>query len=146
MTSRTLRILDWVLRIGLGSAFLFAGSLKWLNPASFAESIANYQLFPEYSYILAAIFPAVELVTGLGLILSQKRWRAPSAVLLICLLVVFSSAILWAWSQGINTDCGCFGVGSTDIGPWPILRNSSLITCAALIIWIQKKLGNVTLS
>jgi len=146
MSPRTLTLVDWLLRIGLGGAFVFAGSLKWLNPSSFAESIANYQLFPEYAYLLAAAFPAVECVTGLSIILSPKRWRAAGALLLIGLLLVFTSAILWAWSQGINTDCGCFGVGSSDIGPWPVLRNSSLIACAVLVIWIQKKRGHLVLS
>lgn len=72
----------WVIKIGLGLLFLYAGMLKLLDPSAFSEEIGNYQLFPELATYMAATMPMVEIVVGIALIAiwSQGPWF--SAVIL----------------------------------------------------------------
>jgi putative oxidoreductase len=130
--NRFLSLASLALRLVVAGVFGAASVLKLRGPATFAEQIGNYQLFPELSNIIALTLPSIELTAALTLIFARKHWRNAAAMVVFGLLVVFTTAIARAWSLGINLECGCFGTGSTNIGPWPILRNLSLIVALLL--------------
>jgi putative oxidoreductase len=130
-------LLSTVLRLAVAGSFLVAGALKLKDPAAFAEQIANYQFLPALSNYLAAAIPSIELLASATLIFAKGPFRLASALTLFGLLTVFTTALLRAWALGIDLECGCFGVGSTAIGMWPVLRNLSLMTALGLSVLLQ---------
>ena len=127
------------LRVLVGGAFALAALLKLRDPGAFAEQIGNYQLLPELSNYIAITLPSIELATALVLIFGPRLWRQGAAFVFGGLLVVFTTAILRAWASGINLECGCFGVGSTQIGPWPVLRNLGLLGGILLGLYLERR-------
>lgn len=137
--NKLLRFASGIMRLLVGAAFALAASLKLRDSAAFAEQIGNYQLLPELSNYLAATLPSIELTAALLLVLGPKLWRHAAAFVLFGLLVVFTAALLRAWATGINLECGCFGEGSTAIGPWPVLRNLGLISALLLGLVLEQR-------
>jgi putative oxidoreductase len=131
---RSLILLSTVLRVAVAVTFLVAGALKLRDPSAFAEEIANYQFLPALSNYLASAIPSIELFASATLIFAKGPFRLASALTLFGLLGVFTAALLRAWALGIDLECGCFGVGSTAIGMWPVLRNLCLMTALGLSV------------
>jgi len=123
-----------LLRIGLGGMFIVAGVLKMKDVGAFVTQIGNYQFLPAWSAYFGIVIPAIEVVVGAAIILSPKLWRQAAELILLVMLVAFTVAVSRAWALGINIECGCFGTGSTPIGPWVLARNLSLITATSVLL------------
>ena len=121
--SRVNRHVSFALRAGVALVFVVAAVMKIRDPAAFAEQTGNYHFFPELSNVIAVVLPSIEVLCALALLLGPWRWRNAAALTLACMLLLFTVAIAQAWAHGLNLECGCFGSGSTRVGPWPILRN-----------------------
>jgi uncharacterized membrane protein YphA (DoxX/SURF4 family) len=94
-------------RILLGIIFIYASWDKALEPASFAQVIANYQILPAELVSPAAVFlPWLELISGICLIIN--RWSGGSALIITVLIVIFMGAIAYNIYRGIDVACGCF--------------------------------------
>lgn len=117
-TNRTVKILISANRIILGSIFIFASWDKVLEPAVFAEVIANYQILPEALVAPAAIFlPWLELTCGVCLV--ADRWTGGSAIIVTALIVIFTAAIGFNIYRGMDVACGCFTLDqSAPAGMW----------------------------
>lgn len=139
-TSRFHRLGSLLLRLIVACTFTAAALLKLKDPAYFAEQIGNYQLFPGLSNYLAITLPSIELTSAIALVFGPRLWRHAAAIVFVGLLVVFTSAIARAWAMGINLECGCFGAGSSGIGPWPMLRNLGLLSAIALGWWLEQRI------
>jgi len=112
----------WCCRLLLGGTFIYAATLKIMDPAAFVADIDHYRLV---AYPLAAVLgvylPWLEVVCGLAVVL---RWRERGAlVLLLTLCTVFSVALASAWMRGLDINCGCFGRGTTANVPWALMRS-----------------------
>jgi uncharacterized membrane protein YphA (DoxX/SURF4 family) len=108
-------------RLIVGGVFVFAGIVKLLDPASFAQDIANYQAFPHWTWNLAAtIVPVTEIVAGLAVLTGIKRRAA--ALVLGSLTLAFIGLILSVIMRDIDLSCGCFGEAAeaSEVG-WPLL-------------------------
>lgn len=127
VTGRPFHWLPAALRIILGAVFLYAGSLKIADPATFAGSIAAYRILPVFgNYLVAAILPWMELLCGLLLIVNY-RVRA-AALLVLCMNIVFVFALASAIARGLDIDCGCFRRGDAGASPLAaLLRDLVLI-------------------
>jgi uncharacterized membrane protein YphA (DoxX/SURF4 family) len=126
------RLVPFALRASVALVFVVAAVMKIRDPAAFAEQTGNYHFFPELSNAIAVVLPSIEFLCALALLLGPWHWRNAAALTLACMLLVFTVAIARAWALGLNLECGCFGAGSTHVGPWPILRNVGLLS--ALLI------------
>ena len=94
-------------RILLGIIFIYASWDKVLEPAAFAQVIANYQILPAELVPPAAVFlPWLELISGICLIIN--RWSGGSALIITVLIVIFMGAIAYNIYRGIDVACGCF--------------------------------------
>ena len=133
-----LRRCRFVLRILIAALFLFAAISKLLDPSSFAQQIANYQLTPWPGTAALAVFlPALELCVGICLLFG--RWESGALVWLAVLLVIFSGALLSAILRGLSIDCGCFGRSVENTGTlWPLLRNLVLLAVTGFL-WVSRK-------
>jgi uncharacterized membrane protein YphA (DoxX/SURF4 family) len=117
----------------VASVFLLAAVPKLLDPAVFAQDIANYQLLPASLVPLVAVaLPVVELVVAAALITGI---HARGAAVVACgLLAAFVVAMLHTTVQGIDLACGCFGSETEAVVGWgTVARNVGLMACGAVV-------------
>jgi putative oxidoreductase len=137
-----LRVARLLLRVAIAALFLFAAITKLVDPSSFAEQIANYQLTPwPATAVLSVFLPALELCVGISLLLG--RWESGALVWVAILLTIFSGALLSAIVRGLSIDCGCFGRSIENTGTlWPLIRNLVLLAVTGFL-WLSrgKKVG-----
>ncbi len=124
----------WVLRLFLGAFFVWSGVMKLLDPGTFTESVANFQLVsrPLDAYV-AYFLPWLEIFAGAAL-LSGVFLRGG----LLCvagMMLVFLGALGYAWSQGLNINCGCFGAGGKPVNyPWKMASNAGILLLALVFL------------
>lgn len=96
------------IRILLGIPLLIAGLSKITDPQSFADTINNFNLIPyQLTNLLAILIPWLEITVAISLITGLL---VKGGVFLgLILFNTFTFAISWAYTLGINTECGCFG-------------------------------------
>ena len=132
------RVAFLIARVALGALFVYAGALKLTDVAGFVEEIANYRLLAMLAPFLGTVLPTVELVAGLALVLAPKPWRAPAALLVLALLVMFLGAVTSAWLRHIDVRCGCFGTGGGPVDGLTVLRDVALLAWAAAVLAIER--------
>lgn len=128
-SNKILILYQKLLQIGLGVMFLVAAHPKFMSPYDFAELVAQYQLLPTaIVYPFSAWLPALEIVVGLGLILTP--WVREMSFLIFIMLIVFIIALGQAVGRNLGITCGCFDIiGAQDkIGAWvSLLRDLALL-------------------
>jgi putative oxidoreductase len=134
-----LRIARLLLRVAIAVLFLFAAISKLIDPSSFAQQIANYQLTPWLASAMFSVFlPALELCVGISLLLG--RWESGALVWVAILLTIFSGALLSAIVRGLSIDCGCFGRSIENTGTlWPLIRNVALLAITGFLWFSRNK-------
>src|ERR1700678_3656279 len=130
-SSKFLRILLLVLRVGLGALFVYAAWLKLRDPWQiFAMSIDSYRILPLQAVELAArVIPWLEL--AIGLLLIAGLWLRISGSIVSLLLLTFFVLMLRAYAKGMAIDCGCLGPGET-ISWKTLLRDRTMVAAALL--------------
>ncbi|MBI5605816.1 MAG: DoxX family protein [Deltaproteobacteria bacterium] len=97
--------LSFLIRLGLGTVFIYAGTLKILDPKAFARTISRYDLIPDSILPVAAIgLPVLELLAGIGVILAIRG----SLSVMLSLLALFTAVLWYGILSNLNVDCGCF--------------------------------------
>ena len=129
----------FLLRLAIAALFLFAAITKLVDPSSFAQQIANYQLTPWLATAVLSVFlPALELSVGVCLLLG--RWESGALAWVAILLTIFSGALLSAIVRGLSIDCGCFGRSIENTGTlWPLIRNLGLLAVTGFLWFSRKK-------
>ncbi len=95
----------FIIRLALGSIFIYAGFIKLLDPKAFAKAISLYYILPDVLLAPVAIgLPIIELLAGLGLIFNIRGSLAVISALLLCFTAVLGYGIF----NNLNIDCGCF--------------------------------------
>ena len=113
-------------RLVVGGVFIWAGILKIIDPLGFAQSIANYRIFPSVlSFFLAVVLPWIEVVCGVFLVFGI--FRHASSLLFSGLLGAFLLLMVVTLLRGIDVDCGCFGSLSQELDYKLILTDSVLL-------------------
>lgn len=94
-------------RLLVAGVFIYAALPKILDPATFAQDIANYRV-PHWMWnVSAGVVPMLEIGGALAL-LHPRRWRA-GALILGALTLVFLILIYSVIARDIDIACGCFG-------------------------------------
>jgi uncharacterized membrane protein YphA (DoxX/SURF4 family) len=117
-----------LVRVFIGLLFVVSSLEKIVDPASFALSIANYKLLPEWmGAIIATVLPWLELLCGFSLLFGALV--RGSSFLLSAMLAVFTLAVVIALARGLDISCGCFTQDPTagKIGWLKVLENATLI-------------------
>ena len=126
-----------IIRMILGTIFLWASFAKIIDPAQFARSISNYHIVPfGLENSVAIILPWLEFFIGSGLILGIMVDGA--TIITSFLLVVFNMMIAQAIMRGFNIDCGCGLKDGQLVGIEKILENFVLLG-GAYILYIRPK-------
>ncbi len=111
----------------LGMTFFLSGIRKLTSLKQFSYVVYAYEILPRrISTVYAYILPFIEMGTGLLLIIGI--FNTYTSLIIIILLLSFIMAISINLFRGRgNIDCGCYGVGSTNIHIGLIYRNIILI-------------------
>ncbi|WP_016933902.1 MauE/DoxX family redox-associated membrane protein [Rhodococcus sp. R1101] len=97
-------------RFGLAAVWLVSGWVKFSDPTQTVVAVRAYHILPtDWVRPFAAVFPVLELVLGLVLLVGLAT--RPAALLSALGLVALVAAIASAWARGLSIDCGCFGGG-----------------------------------
>ena len=130
-----IRFLSFVLRLVVGGVFVYAGVLKILDPAQFANDVANYRLLPSALVNFVAItLPWVETVAGILMVMGF--WLPGSALVITGLMGVFLVAIGQALVRGLDIQCGCFGtIEAGKMDTMTLARDVALFVFAAWLYW-----------
>ena len=125
-----------IIRIILGSIFVYASYDKILDPGKFARDIANYHIIPfGLENSIAIILPWLELLIGFGLIVGIMV--DGSAVISGGLLMIFIVFILQAILRGFNTECGC-GLKEGEMVGWSKILENIVFLGASYLVFQQK--------
>lgn len=126
----------WTLRIVLASTFIYAGFIKFLNPAEFFNDISNYRILPNFAtYISAYFLPPFEII--LALILLTRKYRNISLLCISALLLIFILALASTIFRGLDISCGCFGNASSS-PEYAIFKNIILLSICLGIYLLNK--------
>jgi uncharacterized membrane protein YphA (DoxX/SURF4 family) len=126
-------------RVVLGALFLYAGAIKIMDPMAFALAVYNYHILPAWLVNMTAIIlPWVEVVAGTCLVLGL--WTPGGALIVSCLLLVFTVALGFNLSRGLDIACGCFSTSpvAEKITWWYLLRDSSLLAAGLLVMFADQ--------
>lgn len=130
-------------RAALSAVFVYAGFVKFCNPAAFYADIAAYRLLPEWAaYVCAYFLPPFEVVLGVGVLV--PRYLKVSSALIAVLNVAFIIALASAWARGLDISCGCFGAGASVGAPdyaLLIARDAVFAGLGAVIFRLSGGLG-----
>jgi len=109
-------------RLILGYVFIYASIDKIIDPVSFSDIIDNYHITPVLLNNLFALFiPWLELIVGLCLIFNIKVHGA--SFLSILLLLWFIFILTQAIFRGINVECGCFDLNTSNLDDLKLRKN-----------------------
>ncbi len=132
---KTRTILATILRVACGFLLVFASFDKILDPAQFSKMMVTcYDILPAALVPLASVvIPWLEFFTGVCLIAGFK-WRG--AALLFCgLMALYSGLIVWDLFHGIDCNCGCFKMDSTEkMTWWTVLRDTGFFTVGSIVL------------
>ncbi|HNY70014.1 MAG TPA: MauE/DoxX family redox-associated membrane protein [Syntrophorhabdus sp.] len=137
--SRFFQTLLAAARMALGAMFVYAGVTKIIDPAGFAMSVYNYHLLPGWLVNITAIMlPWVEVAAGTSLVLGL--WTQGGALITAGLLLVFTLALGFNLSRGLDIACGCFSTSASGepITWWYLLRDSSLLGASLLVLFYEQ--------
>ncbi len=129
----TERIVRW----GLALVFLYAGTVKLLDPKAFARSISQYDLAPDFLLpVLAIGLPLVEILGAAGLIFAIR-----GSLSLIMGLLLFFVAVLWyGILNDLDVDCGCFSAEElrAQAGLWQAFYRDLVMIGAAIYLFLSR--------
>ncbi|MBI4773322.1 MAG: DoxX family membrane protein [Deltaproteobacteria bacterium] len=138
-TTASDRWMEWtwrLLRLGLGSVFIYAAIDKIRHPDMFSQVVYNYKLLPDIAVnLFALVLPWVEAVVGLFLILGLYEWI--SLTLFNGLLIIFMGALGLSLIRGLDISCGCFSSDPTgEKVSWFTLFRDSLVLIPGLSAYL----------
>jgi uncharacterized membrane protein YphA (DoxX/SURF4 family) len=122
-----------LLRVVVGTVFVFASVEKIADPAAFAVSVSHYKLIgAPLTLIVATVLPWIELLAGLGLLFGIL-YRA-NAFLCSSMMLLFTVLVVIALLRGLDISCGCFtqDPAAARMGWGKALENTVLLLCSLL--------------
>jgi uncharacterized membrane protein YphA (DoxX/SURF4 family) len=126
-----------IVRWGLALVFLYAGTVKLMDPKAFARSISQYDLAPDFLLpVLAVGLPLLEILGAVGLIFAIR-----GSLSLIMGLLLFFVAVLWyGILNDLDVDCGCFSAEElrSQAGLWQALYRDLVMIGAAIYLFLSR--------
>jgi putative oxidoreductase len=122
--------------LAVGAVYVAAGGLKVAAPKAFAKAIVEYQLVPErLAPLVAVLLPWWEVAAG-GLVMAGA-WRRGALGVLAGLSAAFLVVGTVTLARGMSPPCGCFGIGSNQIGPATVVLELSLLVLTAALLRLE---------
>jgi uncharacterized membrane protein YphA (DoxX/SURF4 family) len=134
-----LSLISFLVRLGLGIVFIYAGVVKLSDPKAFARIISQYNLIPDPLLPLTAIgLPALEVLAGIGVILGLRG----SLHLMFSLLVFFVFILWYGILSNLDVDCGCFSAEDLkhQAGLWQAFYRDWIMIGAVIFLYVSRRL------
>jgi uncharacterized membrane protein YphA (DoxX/SURF4 family) len=139
------KMIEWVLRLGLGGLFVWSGIVKLQDLPAFLEALGNYQLEflqEPYDAVVAYTLPWIEIFSGLAVI--SGLGKSGGLVIIMGMLGSFCWALSVAWSKGLNINCGCFSKSSEPVNyPLKLAENGGLILVAVILLLMAWRMRRI---
>ena len=136
--------LSLVVRLAMAGILIFAAIPKLQDTQQSIRAVRAYRLLPEEIVpFVGTVLPFLELALALVLLIGAFT-RAASIVWLL-MMAAFTAGVIWAWSQGLSIDCGCFGgggeveEGTATYGVHLLERAGFIVLGAYLAIWPRSR-------
>ncbi|SPF52729.1 putative membrane protein [Candidatus Desulfosporosinus infrequens] len=123
-----------IFKVLLAGIYIFAGGSKIINLYLFRATIlAYYPFLPEaLAVLLAIVFPWVEILAGLSLVVNWKTKYSSSFLFLLSLFLVVQTIL--NYSNILPYGCGCFGFsGPEKISLYNVFRDLSIMFLAGWV-------------
>jgi len=134
----TSNILWRIVGLVIAGIFVYAGTIKALDPVQFASDIDNYKILPwPISVALTFYLPWLEILCGFALVV-RLLYRGALAIL-IALILVFTLATIAAKIRGLDITCGCFGHASQNWSFPAHLTTNLAILAALVVLWVSNR-------
>jgi uncharacterized membrane protein YphA (DoxX/SURF4 family) len=123
-----------ILIMVIGFLFFYAGATKVTDVPAFAADIMAYGLTGyKMSFVLASVFPYIEILTGIFLVTGfQKK---PAMAIVILLMGVFSFSIIYGLFVGLDINCGCFSDNLESSLLLSFFRNLFILSLACVLFF-----------
>jgi len=123
----------------LAGIYLYAGGTKIFNLVLFKATILAYFSLPgTLAFLIALVFPWVEILAGLSLLTGWKSRYAGTFLFLLSLF--FFGQMILNYSNILPYGCGCFGFGGAEkIGIYHVLRDFSIALLAGIVCYQEWK-------
>jgi putative oxidoreductase len=132
--AQVFRLAQWIFRLGIGGAFIYAGWIKTTDPVGFADSVASFAILPNALISpFALALPIYEIAAGAVLI--AGRPRRVGALALLFLTTIFCVALVAALARGLTVNCGCFGPSASTTNPWIDLARDGLVIAGCALLY-----------
>jgi len=130
----------FVCRVLLAAVFLYAGTLKALNPQEFLLDVRSFQLLGDpWAALLALGLPWLEIFCAIALLLGG--WTRGACLLAAAMLTAFAIAFVQAWLRDIDVTCGCFGKTENKTNfAQSLMIDAVLLAVTALAWWGRTRL------
>lgn len=130
-----------VLRLLIGSLFLYAGIVKAWSPDIFFKDVLSYQMLPYAAAVAVAWYlPYLEILCGMSVVLGMKLKE--SLWVLIGMMIVFLAALGISWIRGLDITCGCFGGSGEANYPWLIFRDLLILGALGILHGMINKIDS----
>lgn len=98
----------------LSGIFLYAGTIKAIDPQVFYESLLPFKLGSDkFLAFGATLLPFIEIFSALALLIPKLRKGA--LVLILGQFIIFQTWLGQAWARDLIQECPCFGAKGIDI-------------------------------
>ena len=125
----------------LGDLLIDLQSIRFADPAAFANDIDNYKILPwTIGVALAFYLPWLEIFCGIALIV--RRLYLGGLSILTALISIFIIATIAAKVRGLDITCGCFGHASQNWSFPAHLAVDLAILAALLALYFKVGSGN----
>lgn len=137
-----MKLLRLISRILVGIVFVFSGFVKAIDPLGSTYKFGDYftafglEFLEPMAFPLAIILSGIELVLGIGLLLSY-RMKVMSWLLLIFMSFFTVLTLILALTNPVS-DCGCFG-DALILTNWETFGKNVIILAFTLVIFIYRK-------
>lgn len=123
----------WGLRLALGVVFGLSAAGKFADLAGTRTAVGEFGIPLRWVPATAWGLPVAEAAVAAGLL---PPWTAaPTALVAVLLLLVFSGAVARLLRQGKHPACSCFGAASSaPIGVRTLVRNAVLLLLAVAVV------------
>jgi putative oxidoreductase len=136
--NRTSNILRRIVDLIVAGIFIYAGTIKALDPVQFASDIDNYKIFPwPISVAFAFYLPWVEIFCGFALVV-RLLYRGALSILTM-LILTFTLVTIAAKVRGLDVTCGCFGHASQNWSFPSHLATNLAILAALVVLWVSNR-------
>lgn len=132
----------WVIRIIVGTLFIFSGLIKLNDPLGFSYKLEEYFEVFHLSFLnpaaifLSILLCALEVILGVFLLIGISSKKVVRGLML--LIIFFTFLTFYSAAFDVVKSCGCFG-DAIPLTPWQSFTKDLILLVLIIYIYINRK-------